>query len=443
MDHHSKSAGSGSPIPQGGKVARTSSKLQIRISHYHLILGLIWFLGPLSDASLAQGLRGSIGGTVTDAGGDALAGVEVTVINEATGSTVQVISAPDGSYRAPQLLPGLYRLKATLSGFRVLNAEHVQVNMDQAVLIDLRLEIGELTETITVEGAAAAVNTESGSVGYVVQNRQILDLPLNGRNVFDLVNLTPASFRIGTGGHLSIAGGRTAATSARLDGVINSRGGLGNDNVEISPPIDSMQEFKVQVNSMSAEFGRTSAGLIDATTKGGANQFHGSVYEFLRNDLFDSKGWGVDQKAPLRRNQFGGTIGGPIRKNQTFFFYNYDGSRERRGVVRARQVPTAAERRGDFSRTQFEIRPGVSGGVLPIYDPRTGQPFPGNVIPLERLDPVARKALDFLPPPNRAPDIPITPAGNSQQNSVNAERHDFNVIRLDHNFTSSTNISGP
>lgn len=395
------------------------------------------FLSPLL---LAQAQRGSIGGTITDPSGGVLPGVSVTATNEAMGSTYKTVSQDNGGYRIAQLLPGFYSVQAEAPGFKQLKVERVQVNVDQEVVLDLRLQVGNLSETVMVEGETALINTESSSIGHVVQNRQIIELPLNGRNVFDLVNLTPASFRLG--GLVSIGGGRTAGASAMLDGAFNSRGGLGQENIEMSPPIDSMQEFKVQTNNLSAEFGRSAGGVVNATTKSGSNEFHGSFYEFLRNELFDSKGWGVDEKAPLKRNQFGATFGGPWKKNKSFFFYNYDGLRERRGVVRTRRVPTAKERVGDFSQTEFEISSSVSGGVLPIYDPQTAKQFPGNIIPLSRRDPVALKALAFLPLPNRAPNNPITGAGNWQQNSVNSDTRDFHIIRLDHDFTSNTKIFG-
>ncbi|HEV8131737.1 MAG TPA: carboxypeptidase-like regulatory domain-containing protein, partial [Acidobacteriota bacterium] len=271
----------------------------------------------ISSAALAQGQRGSIGGTITDPSGAVLPGVEVIVENEQTGSVFKTISSDTGAYLAPQLLPGFYRVTAELTGFKKLTVEHVQVNVGQIATLDLRMQVGSVSEVVEVLGETPLVNTESGSIGHVVQNQQIMELPLNGRNVFDLVNLTPASFRIG--GLVSIAGGRTQAASAMLDGVFNSRGGLAIENIEVNPPVDSMQEFKVQANNMSAEFGRTSAGLVNATTKTGTNELHGSLYEFLRNDAFDSQGWGVDVKAPLKRNNFGGTLGGPFRKNKTFF----------------------------------------------------------------------------------------------------------------------------
>src|SRR5262245_9500728 len=399
----------------------------------------LWLIA-FSAESLAQSASGSIGGTITDASGGVLVGVRVTVANAGTGWEFATVSDERGAYRAPQLLPGVYSVRAELAGFRQTQVADVQVNIDQAVARDLRLEVGQVTESMTVEGEALALNTESGSIGHVVQNRQIMDLPLNGRNAFDLVNLTPASFKIGE--TVSVAGGRTQAASALLDGIFNSRGGVGMEGIEISPPVDSMQEFKVQANSMSAEFGRSSGGIISATTRSGTNLFRGSVYEFLRNDLFDSRGWNVDEKAPLRRNQFGGTVGGPIVRNRTFFFYNYDGFRESRGVVRTRPVPTELERRGDFSRTTFESSAGVSGGVLPIYDPLTGRPFEGDVIPADRLDPLAVRLLAFLPLPNRLPDNPITGDGNYQENSVDRTTRDFHIVRLDHGLTANTKIFG-
>ncbi|MBI4470469.1 MAG: carboxypeptidase regulatory-like domain-containing protein [Acidobacteria bacterium] len=302
--------------------------MTMRTFYARLAVSVLCLLTLLVGTSLAQSPRGSIGGIITDPAGGLLAGVRVTISNEQTGSSFETISSHDGTYLAPQLLPGSYRVKAERAGFTQLMISHVQVNIDQAVVANLDLKVGDITETITVEAAVSLIDVESGSVGYVVQNRQIVDLPLNGRNVFDLLDLTPGSFRIGPAS--SIAGGRTLSASARLDGVFDSRGGLGIKNIEMSPPVDSMQEFKVHANSMSTEFGRTSSGLINATTKSGTNQYHGSVYEFLRNDLLDSRGWGVDEKAPLRRNQFGATFGGPIRKNKTLFFYNYDGFREHR-----------------------------------------------------------------------------------------------------------------
>src|SRR5213593_4568751 len=173
----------------------------------------------------AQSQRGSIEGTIRDSSGAILPGASITITNAETGSLFRTLSGDSGAYVAPQLLPGFYNVAAELTGFKQLRIERVQVNVDSAVVLDLKMELGQINETVTVEGETALVNTESGALGHVVQNRQIVDLPLNGRNVFDLVNLTPASFRLG--GLVSIGGGRTAGASAMLDGVYNSRGARG------------------------------------------------------------------------------------------------------------------------------------------------------------------------------------------------------------------------
>ncbi|MCZ6515519.1 MAG: hypothetical protein O6850_06615 [Acidobacteria bacterium] len=306
-------------------------------------------------------------------------------------------------------------------------------------MLNLTLELGTITETVTVEAETTLVNTVSGSLGHVVQEKQITSLPLNSRAVFDLVNLTPGSFVI-TGGDqrtdVLIGGGRPNSAMVYLDGIIDLRGGIGSTIIEISPPVESMREFKVQANNMGAEYGRSAAGMIRATTKSGTNELHGSLYEFIRNDKIDSAGWGVDKKAKLRRNQFGVSIGAPIVKNKTFIFYNFEGIRERRGRVRTRRVTTALEAAGDFSQTQFSKK--GTAKLLPIFDPLSGEQFPNNAIPLNRQDPVAQNVLSFLPPPNRTPDNPITLAGNYQENAVDLSTRDKHVFRLDHSFSDNT-----
>src|SRR5262245_21809384 len=209
-----------------------------------IFVSVFLLLVALAGLSLVQGARGSIGGTIMDTSGRVLVGVRVTVANTETGSAFEAVTDQQGAYLAPQLLPGFYRLRAEMAGFKQTQVERVQVKIDQAVELDLRMEVGQVTESVTIEGEALALNTETGSVGHVVQNRQINDLPLNGRNAFDLINLTPASIRIN--GAVSVAGGRTMTASALLDGAFNSRGGLGQEGIEISPRIDSMHEFRVQ-----------------------------------------------------------------------------------------------------------------------------------------------------------------------------------------------------
>jgi hypothetical protein len=391
-----------------------------------------------------QAQYGSIGGMVLDSTGAVVPGVIVQVTSADTGQPTQVVSDSEGRYLAPQLLPGFYGLRVEHPGFKALLVSQVKVDINQNVARDLVLQLGVVAETVAVSAEAALVSTVSGSVGHLVDNKEIVELPLNGRNVFDLVNLVPASFR--QGGAISIGGGRTVSAMAMLDGIMNSRGGLADQNIEMNPPIDVMQEFKVEANNYSAQYGRTNAGVVNATTRSGTNDFRGSLYEFLRNEKLDSRGWNADQKAPLKRNQFGGVIGGPVVRNRTFFFYGYDAFRERRGVVRTRTVPLEAWRRGDFFGLERQVNTpsGPVGQPLPIYDPSTRQlqVFPNNRIPATQLDPVAQKALPYVPLPNRPPDNPIIQGGNWQENSVNAPTRDHHTIRLDHAFTDRTRLFG-
>lgn len=399
----------------------------------------------ISVATLfGQAQYGSIGGTIADSTGAVIPGVKFSIVNSATGQVTIGMSREDGSYLVPQLLPGTYDIQVEQASFKHLSVTGVLVDISQNVIRDLTLELGSVAETVTVSSRASLVETVSGSVGHVVENKEILELPLNGRNVFDLVNLAPGSFR--RGGEVSIGGGRTGSAAALLDGVTNSRGGIGAQNIEMNPPIDIMQEFRVEANSFSAQYGRSNAGIVNATTKSGTNEFHGLFYEFLRNDKLDSRGWNADVKAPLRRNQFGGAIGGPIFKNRTFFFYNYDGYREGRGNVRTRTVPLAAWRQGDLSAVTRQVNSasGPTAQALVIYDPGTGQrqPFANSRIPVSQLDPVALKVISYLPLPNRIPDNPITQGGNWQENSVDPINRTHHTMRIDHSFSDKTKVFG-
>jgi hypothetical protein len=393
---------------------------------------------------VAQAQYGSIGGRAADSSGAVIPGVTIAVTNAETGQSVRVVTGPDGSFLVPQVLPGTYNIHVAHTGFKPLQVTGIKVNINQNVAQDLTLEVGAVTESVTVQSTAAMVDTVSGSVGHVVENKEILELPLNGRNVFDLVALTPASFRLA--GEISIGGGRTSSAMAMLDGTMNSRGGIGAQGIEMDPPVDIMQEFRVETNSYSAQYGRSNAGIVNATTKSGTNAFHGVLYEFMRNDVIDSRGWNADIKAPLRRNQFGGSLGGPIVRNRTLFFYNADAFVERRGVVRTRTVPLAAWRTGNLAglQRQQNTPAGPVPQALAIYDPATDQRqvFPGNLIPTSRLDPVALKAISYVPLPNRPPDNPIIQGGNWQENASDAVDKVHHTIRIDHSFSDRTKLFG-
>lgn len=409
-------------------------------------LALLLFLGP--TIASGQVLTGSITGTVRDPSGAVIPGVKVTIRNVATGAAQTVETQADGVYVAPQVTPGDYQLTFSAPGFKQLTITGLKVDVGTALTQDATLELGQVSEGVSVEARTSLVDTTSGQVGTTIQTSHVLEMPLSDRNVFRLVNLVPGAFYRGS--DISLGGGRTRSAQILIDGVTSSRGGVAAQQIDLTPPVDSMQEFKVEVNAMGAENGRSSAGAVNGVTRSGTNRFTGSFYEFLRNDVLDAAGWNNDRKPPLRRNNFGATIGGPIRKNKSFFFYNYDGLRDRQGVTRTRNVGLPEWRRGDFSSATRDAG-GRAVQVL-IYDPDTGSgtfgnprantPFPGNVIPASRLDPVAVKAAGYIPQPSRPPNNPFNQAGNWQENLVTLTTRDYHIGRIDHQFTENTRIFG-
>ena len=391
-----------------------------------------------------QFASGSITGVVKDPTGAVIPAANVTAVEQQTGIAVSVKSLHDGAFLVPNLAPATYRLTGESAGFKRLTIDGLKVDVGATLTQDLVLEIGGTTESIEVTGHTSLVETANGEVGTTVQVSHVLEMPLVDRNVFNLVNLVPGSFS--SAGGVSIGGGRIQSGLYMVDGVNNTRGGLGTTTIELSPPVESMQEFRVEVNNFGAEFGHTAAGVVNAVTKSGTNQFHGSAYEFIRNDKFDARGWGADALPPLRRNNFGGVIGGPIRKNKTFFFYNVDYLIQLDGVTKTRNVGLPAWRTGDLSTATRDA--GGRAAPVVIYDPNTGSgtftnplnttPFPNNIIPTARLDPVAVKAVTYLPAPNRVPNDPFNQTGNWQENTVNKTTRGYHTFRVDHELSDKT-----
>jgi hypothetical protein len=399
-------------------------------------------------SSPAQVAMGSVTGTVRDSSGGVVPGASVVVTNDGTGLSLSVTTQNDGAYFAPQLVPGDYTVAVSAAGFKQLRITSLKIDVGTTLTQDATLEIGQVAETIQVEGQSSLVETTSGQVGTTIQTSYVLEMPLSNRNVFTLVNLVPGAFYRGS--DISLGGGRTRSAQILIDGVTSSRGGVAAQQVDLTPPVDSMQEFKVEVNAMGAENGRSSAGAVNGVTRSGTNRFTGSFYEFIRNDALDAAGWNNDTKPKLRRNNFGANIGGPIRRNKTFFFYNYDGLRERTGAVSTRSVGLPEWRTGNFSTATRDA--GGRAVVVPIYDPDTGTgsfgsprsntPFPGNIIPSSRFDPVAVKAIAFMPSANREPNNPYNFSGNWQSNRPNSVTRDYHIGRVDHEITSNTRIFG-
>src|SRR6267142_6232034 len=310
-----------------------------------LAMAAVMLLTFLSAQPLhAQVDAGSILGTVTDASGAPVNGAKVTLTNECTSASLSTITGPDGSYKFTPVRIGSYKLTASFQGFQTTSQTNVAVNVGADVVINFTLKPGEVTQIVEVSASTPVLETQSGSVGQVVDTRSVNDLPLNGRNFTFLAQLaagvnTPQADTRGNAatGAFAANGLRPAQNNYLLDGIDNNSDTvdfLNGTNFVVLPPVDAIEEFKVQTTGFSAEFGRSGAAVLNATIKSGTNQFHGTAWEFFRNDKLDAADYfervgNTTKKGELRLNQFGVSLGGPVLKNKLFFFADYEGLRRR------------------------------------------------------------------------------------------------------------------
>jgi hypothetical protein len=402
---------------------------------------------------------GGIGGTVKDSSGGAVANVAVALINQDTNGRQSQTTAGAGSFDFPQVQPGRYRREAEASGFKKFIQAGIVIDVQQQVAIDPVLQIGQTSESIEVTAETPLLQPNTSSLGQVVNNREIMDLPLIGRNTLSLIGLTAGTQPVGpfggipartnayNQGYFSTSGSQVVSNETLIDGI-PANAAVFNAPAYV-PVVDAVQEFKVQTNSFSAEFGRTGGGVVNMVTKSGTNTIHGSAYEFFRNNHLDANNWfnnRAGQKLPYDNfNQYGGTIGAPIviphlydGHDKTFFFFNYEGLREHRGLTQLFTIPTTAQLAGDFR-----------GGPT-IYDPLTARPdparagqfirdaFPNNIIPSNRLDSVAAKVRALYPAPNALGTA--SGASNFIGNGSAPNTQDQYTGRLDHAITQSQRL---
>lgn len=377
----------------------------------------------LSPGVMGQVTTAQLQGTVTDGQGLAVASASVTTTNELTGQVYRVQTNATGSYLLTALPVGRYSLAVEQAGFKRFIQEGIELIANQLGRVDVELTVGSLTETIDVKAEMSTVNVTTGTLGTLVDQRRIQELPLNGRNILSLASLTPGVNRIATTDgpsndqqRINVNGARSYGTNVQLDGSSMYHAHRGQSL--IAPPPDALQEVQVVTNGVSAEYGRGSS-VIAAVTKGGTNQFHGSLWEFLRNDKLDARSFFAQTVPKLRFNQFGGTIGGPIRKDKAFFFVSYQRlERVSDVLVTSAFPPTSAERGGDFSQSR-DPRP-----VDPL---NSGTPFPGGIIPTSRIDPIAVKLTAKFPLPNQPNGsfVAQTPQPLSSNNFLARGDYDF------------------
>ena len=387
------------------------------------LLGALLTLLTLSGTARAQTATGQITGTVKDTSGAVVPGATVTVHSDLTGLTRTATTNSSGDYSFPLLPTGVYSVSAELQGFSVAKQSGIRLNVDQVARIDLTLAVGAASETVEVQAATAAIETETATVGQVITEKQITDLPLNGRNFLSLLFLgagavmtdgEQGSMRQGAGSAISLMGARPTSNNFMIDGTANVDTSLGTPAVILS--VDAMEEFKEQTKTYSAEYG-FSANQINLVSKSGTNQYHGSLFYFGRNEGLDAKNFfdpPTPPKPKLDQKQFGGTISGPIIKNKTFLLVNYDGTRLDSGYSGFAIVPSPDELAGHFTTT--------------IIDPVTGQPFPNNTIPQSRFSRLAQLTMrnGWYP----APNVNL-PQGNYQYVRTLPTTQNQFTIRLD------------
>jgi hypothetical protein len=401
---------------------------------------------------------GSIAGETRDASGATVAEAKVTVVNTGTNAQRQVLTNSAGEYAFPSLPPGTYNLRAEKQGFKTAARNQVEIQVQENARIDFELQVGQVTESVEVSATSSIMVTENATVGTVIENKRIVELPLNGRNYLQLVSLSPnVSTGFSTQGQagarqggiraaqtISVAGQRTNFNHYTLDGVENTDPNF--NTFVVMPSVDALQEFKVQTGIYPAEFGRQTT-QINVLTKSGTNQYHGTFFEFLRNDKLDATSYAFTSlrpvKDPFKWNQYGFTLGGPVwlpkifnGKDKLFFMGNYESFRKRGSTTGLFSLAPAAFQAGDFSTLTNKI-----------YDPLTrvrnadgtlsGTPFPGNVIPSNRISPISKKLLEFY----NTPTLPGV-TNNYVQALARPQNRDQFILRMDYVESSKSSWAG-
>ena len=411
---------------------------------------------PLANGQVE---RASLAGTVTDNSGAVVPGVSVKVTNEATNTSVSLETDAAGDYRAVNLTPGSYAVEAEKPGFQRYAAKGLVLQVAQEARLDIRLQLGGVEQTIEVTGAAALLQTEGSTVGQVIDTKPIETLPLNGRNIVQLAVLAPgvtglSYSQTGTinsglrpdelrpGGTTLLANGaRDSSNQLLLDGIDNSE--MISQTFVVRPPVEGVQEFKAITNNAGAEYGRAGGAVLVTSTKSGGNSFHGSAFEYVRNSALDAKNFFDRADLPIPQyqlNQFGASLGGPIVRNHTFFFADYEGYREKQGQTKVITVPTVAEKTGNFAGV---ARNGVfdpastvavnNGGTITYTRTR----FPNDIIPASRFDPLAARIVALYPDPQSSALV-----NNYISNPQKLSNLDRGDIRIDHQITPNQTLFG-
>ncbi len=398
-----------------------------------LLLGL-----ALYASAQAQDTSATLEGQVTDASGSAIVGATVRAVGAKTGSARTQQTTGTGTYHL-SLPVGEYELQVDARNFAPYARKGIQLDVSQTARMDVQLQVTQEKEVVNISAEAALVDSGSTVIGNVVTGRELVDLPLNGRNFAQLGLLQPgvapmtaglaeAGGSLRAGQAYAVNGQRPESNNYLLDGVSNVNRVDGG--YSLKTPVDAIQEFRILTETAPSEYGGTSGATTTVVTRSGSNEFHGALYEFLRNDALDARNFFAAGVEPLKQNQFGATLGGPIRRNKDFFFGYYEGFRNRQGITQSATVPSDAERAGDFSG----LTDPQTGQLVPLINEFTGQPFPNNRIPASALNQTALGIEQFYPHANAGPNLFVTT--QTMQNGT-----DQGGLRFDHVFSERDQLS--
>lgn len=419
------------------------------MKHSHFFLLFVQLAIALLSSSLtvhAQ-VASALTGIVTDPSAARLTDVEIIITNPSTGITRTVTTNSRGEYQISPLQPGRYELSVQRPGFQAFRQTEVLLEIGRVTRRDVTLQVGQVADSVEVTASGQLLESETATVGQFIENKTVRDMPINGRRVGDLLRLMGNAVYI-TGDvirpRVAIAGSRGDQQQWLLDGVNSSNVALEIPQALFNPPVESVQEVRIHENNYSAEFGNSSGGVVSISTRSGSNHFHGNAYEYFRNDALDARNFFSARKAPLRYNIFGGTLGGPIIRNKTFFFSSSEWQIQRLGLTRVYTVPTAAQRAGDFSSTY-----NTNGQLVPIYDPATTRTdetgrvirdqFPNNVIPAARLDSIGKQIVGFYPQANRTA-ANVAGANNFSRNGSTNLNLTTWTTKIDHTINDASRL---
>lgn len=439
---------------------------RFRMAAVGCALALVVLMAPRANS---QTTFGSITGQVTDSAGAVIPVAQVTLKNLGTAETRSMTTGSDGLYQFVNLVPGSYSIRVDKQGFSTFTRTPIVVEVSQTVRIDAKMQLGQVTQTIQVTTQTPLLQPETSSLGQVIGTRQVNELPLNGRNPMNLVALAPSVVPQGQSMGTPTGANPFGFSNYQMGGAIANQGAEYLDGVPLNngyinelsliPTQDALQEFKVQTNNLDAEWGRFAGGVINFTTKSGTNQLHGAAYEYLRNTVLNARDFYIPNRGPFIQNQFGVNAGGPVYiphlydgRNKTFFFFSYEGFRQRIGNTYVESVPTVAEKNGDFTNYKDS-----SGNVIPIYDPTSTTLNPNGSYTRQQIscngavnvicpsviagNPAVQFMLKEFPNPNTAPSNAFTNVNNWISSSSGGGNNGEEVARVDQNISDRQHLT--